>query len=150
MNWAKQNKFLAGLLVVVLLAGGALGYLLFTAKGSADEASAKYEETANELKRLESLPIHPDGKNLKALELQRTEHQERTDSLFETLAGMAPTLETVSPEQFQDRLRETVTAFVKGCRGGGHGASETLLYGVRYRMPPLLRARKRHRTSPVP
>ena len=73
MNWIKENKFLSGVFAVLLLGVGTLGYLLFTALGSFDEATATYNQQAGELSRLQNLPLSPNRKNLDALIAQKKE-----------------------------------------------------------------------------
>ncbi len=111
MNWFKQNRFLGGLLIVTLLAAGVLGYLLWTAKSKYEETSANFDQQAAELKRLQTLPAFPDQQNLKKLEAQRDEHLALIDQLQKDLATVQFPLEPMTPNAFQDRLRDSVTAF---------------------------------------
>jgi hypothetical protein len=111
MNWIKENKFLSGVLAVVILGGGALGFLLYTAMGKFDEASTNFDQQASELHRLQTLPIYPSQKNVDKLSEQRDEYRKRVEDLRKSLEVMELPLEPLTPEQFQDRLKASVTAY---------------------------------------
>src|SRR4051812_17085212 len=117
MSWVKENKFLAGLLGAVVVGGGALGYLVFTAKSKADESTQTFEAQAQELNRLEHLPAYPNPENLAKLQAQRDEHVALLDKLQRDLAMVKEPVEPLDPRAFQDRLREAVTEFVKRADG---------------------------------
>ena len=109
MNWIKANKFLSGFLAVMLIGVGVLTFLLLSAKGRYDETAAQYETQAAELNRLQTLVPFPDAKNLEAMAAQKGEHQEAIVTLQKNLTANEFPIEPLAPEQFQDRLRETVS-----------------------------------------
>ena len=112
MNWIKQNKFLSGFIAVMVIGVGILGYLLFTAKGHYDEVQADYDTKVHELNRLEHLKPYPEGENLKQFDEQKKQHAAVIENLRKSLAVQQYPVPTLSPEQFQDELRKTVTRVV--------------------------------------
>src|SRR3954463_15812059 len=104
MTWFKENKFVAGVLVVTLLAAGALGWLLLGAKGKYDESAANFDKQASELKRLETGPAYPDPANLEVLQEQRVKHLGLIAELQKSLAASEFPADPISPNAFQDQL----------------------------------------------
>lgn len=109
MNWFKENKFVAGVLVVTVLGAGGLGYMLFDAKHKYDANAEAFQTQANELKRLETLPAYPDKENLKAAEEQRVHHLTMIADLQKSLAAAQLPVEPLAPNVFQDQLKAAVT-----------------------------------------
>jgi hypothetical protein len=112
MTWFKENKFVAGVLIVTLLGAGVLGWLLLGAKGKYDESAANFDKQATELKRLETAPAYPDKTNLEVLEEQRLKQVSLIEDLQKSLAATEFPLEPVTPTVFQDQLRAAVTALL--------------------------------------
>lgn len=109
MNWVKANKFVSGFLGIMLIGVGVLTFLLLSAKGRYDGTTEKYEQQAAELNRLQNLPAFPDAQNLEAMAAQKAEHQQAIVALQKNLVATEIPIEPLAPEQFQDRLRETVS-----------------------------------------
>ena len=112
MNWIKQNKFLSGFIAFMVIGIGALGYLLFTAKSHYDEVQADYETKVGELKRLERLKPYPEDANLKQFDEQKKAHAAVIENLRKSLAAQQYPVPALTPEQFQNELRKTVTSVV--------------------------------------
>src|SRR5262245_56143973 len=108
MDWIKQNKFLSGLLALLLVLGGGLGFLAFSAKGSYDTAYSEYESKANELNSLQTKQPYPDDANVKKMQDLEKAHQAAIDGLHKELLKAQTPLQQVTPEKFQDNLREAV------------------------------------------
>jgi hypothetical protein len=106
MNWFKENKVPAGILgagVALFLAGA---WLAWDASGR--EAAAK-ERLAGETNRIQSLrrsqpPPNPDGFRQAKAELD--EYKTETANLARSLAAKEEPLEDISPESFQDKIRQ--------------------------------------------
>ena len=109
MNWIKENKFLAGFIAVMVLGCGVLGFLVMTASGKYTEAEDAYTAAEADLKRLQGLAPFPNSENLKKLEAQRKEATEAVNTLHRNLAAAEIPIEALTPEQFQDKLRASVT-----------------------------------------
>src|SRR2546423_245676 len=110
MDWIRENKFLTGFFAVVLIGALALGYLLYSALGSYSEVSDKYTQQADELHKLQSSVPYPDETNLKKFRDQKQTITQATVTLQQTLNAMQLPLEPMTPTEFQDRLRKSVTA----------------------------------------
>ena len=137
MNWIKENKFLAVFIAVVVLLSGAGIYLLLGAKGNYDDTIANYQQTATELTRLQQLPLFPNEANLKKLEEQRTAHLEQINSLHNTLLSMQAPVVPMTPEQFQDKLRASVTEFTQKAADAGMKLPDHFFMGFdRYQSEP--------------
>jgi hypothetical protein len=113
MNWIKANKFLTGFFAVMLVGIGVLGYFLFSANSTFDAADETYHDKANELNRLRHLPLYPNAKNLKALEAQKTEAADLVAKFQAQLGTREFAADDITPQQFQDRLKDQVTKTVQ-------------------------------------
>ncbi len=110
MNWARNNRFLAGFLVVMLLGVGGLGFLLYTALGRYSSVDEQYKTQVTELKRLQALQPYPDQANQAKYEDLRKNYSVAVHDLQADLASYEPAPETPPPTplEFQDRLRKAV------------------------------------------
>jgi hypothetical protein len=112
MNWIKANKFLSGFLAVMLIGVGVLTFLLLSARGKYQEVSEQYETQSTELNRLLSLAPYPDAQNLKLVDAQKKEHLDAMSQLQKNLGAAEIPIEPLTPQQFQDQLRESVSRIV--------------------------------------
>jgi hypothetical protein len=108
MSALKQNPFVVGFGVVMVLGVGALGYLTYTAADEHSAAQTAFEEAENDLKRLQGLRPYPEQANLTKFLEQKKELQAKVDALQRDLAAQKFKLEPIEPTAFQDKLRETV------------------------------------------
>jgi hypothetical protein len=90
-----------------------------------DAASDELQKTTEEKKRLEGLPVYPNAKNLESLNQDKEEHQNRILDLQKKLSAMAIPDESISPQGFQDRLRTSVTNFLKKSADAGMKVAES-------------------------
>jgi hypothetical protein len=109
MNWARTNKLLAGFLVFLAIGVVVLGYLLFTAYGSFATVSKAYEDKARELNRLQALKPFPDAENLEKEVAAKEAFAERITELQTKLNEQELPLIPLTPEEFQDKLRQSVS-----------------------------------------
>lgn len=108
MDWIKQNKFLSGFLIILLIAGGALGFLAFSAMGKYETSLADYQTKAQELNTLQTQQPYPEEANVKKMQEVQTAHQAAIDALQKDLVKAQIPLKPLTPEKFQDNLREAV------------------------------------------
>ena len=108
MSALKQNPFLIGFGVVMVLGVGALGYLAYSASEEHGKARSEYDEAAGELKRLQGLRPFPNDEHLKKFQAQKDELQGKVDALQKELASAKIKVEDISATSFQDKLRDTV------------------------------------------
>lgn len=109
MNWIKENKFLTGLLAVLIVGIGVLGYLYMGAGGRLAEATEQYESTASERKRLLNLKPYPSPENVKEIMGQKEAATAKITELHTALAKAELPVEPMTSVQFQDKLRAAVT-----------------------------------------
>ena len=119
MNWIKQNKFLSGFIGIMVIGVGALGFLLFKAQASYGEARTDYETKVGELNRLEGSKPYPETENLKQIEAQKAQYVAAIETLRKNVASAQIPVESLSREQFQDKLREAVTRITVKAKEGG-------------------------------
>jgi hypothetical protein len=117
MNWIKENKFLFGFLVVMLVGVGVGAYFLLGAKSRYDEAYEDYQKRVGELNRLQRLPTYPNKENLEKLAGQKKQVDDEVSALAASLAAQQLPTEDLSPEQFQDRLKAAATAIKAKAQG---------------------------------
>jgi hypothetical protein len=108
MNWIKSNKGLTGFLAVSTVLAGALSFLVFRANEKYAASSNKYAVLLGQLNGLQRQRPYPDQVSLKALQLQKREHQESIFELQRRLNAMELPLNPLTEVQFQDTLRDTV------------------------------------------
>ena len=139
MNWVRNNRFLAALLAVLIVVGGALIFLLITAQSRYADVAAQYESQVTELQRLQKLPMFPDDDNLKKYETIRQDYQKEVINLQTSLAALdpAPANPPLTPLQFQDKLRQVVEETVQKAQTAGVGLPEGFYLGFeQYRGAP--------------
>jgi len=112
MNWFKENKFLAGLLIATLVGAGVLGFLMMSEKSRFAEEQQRYEVQAGELTRLQNSAPFPNAENLKKMEALRADHFAAITTLQKDLAAAELPLKPMSPEQFKDALDNSVKRVV--------------------------------------
>src|SRR5258708_417939 len=110
MNWVKENKFLTGFFLVLLIGVGVLGYEVSSASSDYDGASNNYTSTASEYNRLRHLIPYPNRQNLDAYEQQKKEAAEVINAVEADLAKKEFPFEQMTPSGFQDKLKASVSA----------------------------------------
>jgi len=119
MNWIKENKFLTGYFAVLAVGLGVLGFLLFSASSAYDAANDNYVSKANEYKRLRSLQPYPNQESLKKYEAQKSEAADMVTAFQAQLATREFKSEDMSPAEFQDKLKASVTEIVGKAEAAG-------------------------------
>ena len=139
MNWARNNRFLATFLGIVVVVGAGLSYLLYSSYGHYAEVSTQYDSQVTELKRLQGLPTFPNESNLQKYQGVEKDYQQKVNELQTRMAALAPppTEPGLTPLQFQDRLRKVVDETVQHAQAGGVGLPEGFYLGFeQYRGTP--------------
>ena len=109
MNGTKLSPFVAILVALVVLVGGGLGFLGFQAYTNYDQVSVEYEARVARLHTLQNRVPFPSQQNLQAITEASAEFKGVFDNLLEKASALNPTLEEISPQAFQDRLRAVVS-----------------------------------------
>jgi hypothetical protein len=108
MNWIRENKFLTGFIAVMVIGTGVLGYFLYTAWGSYSDTTDAYNSLAGQLRQYQKRIPYPDETNLAKYRSERDDFVDATHDLAANLSGMVLPVQDMSPEGFQNRLRDTV------------------------------------------
>lgn len=138
MNWFKQNPFLGALSLVAGLLFLAAGYFLFDAHSRYTAEVASYEEQKLSLGRLQSNKPFPSEENVSLT-------QEELDSARSVLAEIGQSFEvtvpSVTPQGFQDLLREKVNDIASRATANGVALGEGFYLGFEaYETQPPLAA----------
>ena len=139
MNWARNNRFLAGYLTVLIIGLGVLGFLVFSSYGHYSQVSDDYDTQVRELKRLQNLPPYPDANNLKSYDQVKQDYAKAVFDLQKKLASYEPAPENPPPTalKFQDRLRGVVDEVSKFAAQSGVALPENFYLGFeQYRGAP--------------
>lgn len=116
MNWFRQNRALG--IIVVLTAVAALGSLvfLFIARSGWTEASERLGHATAELDRLQRLSPFPNSENLRKMKAHADDYTASVGKLKEELKARVLPVTPLAPNEFQARLRATVTAVAERAR----------------------------------
>jgi hypothetical protein len=129
MNWFQQNKFLGAFLLGL---GGATLLaliLLFVAKSGYNSANERLNETAAELNRLQNLNPFPNEANLQTMKAQTADYEVALGKTKEELKTRMLPATPLQPNEFQARLRETVTKMVERARANRVRLPENFFLG---------------------
>lgn len=117
-EWFQQNRWLGTFLIV--LAGATLIalILLYMAKGSFEQASARYSEASAERSRLERLDPFPNDANYKKMKVFVESYKDALEKFKVDLKTHAlPVPADLPPNEFQTRLRQVTTETIEKARG---------------------------------
>jgi hypothetical protein len=116
MDWFKQNPFLGGLAAAaaVLLLGS--GYFLFDAYSRYQTEATTFEEQRLALGRLQDNKPFPNDENVRLMR----EELDGAKAIFEDIGrSFQVEVPTVTPQGFQDRLREKVNDIASRAAANG-------------------------------
>ncbi len=119
MNWIHDNKGLAALLAVILVAGGGLGFWLYGNYSAYSASQQTFDQLRNEVTRLKSRPLYPDQENLDLQAAAAEDYRNAVARLRQSLLEFQPPRRTPTATEFQARLNERITTFTGSARGAG-------------------------------
>jgi hypothetical protein len=108
MNWFQQNRWLGTFLIVLGFGTLVSGFFLLHAKGSADEALARFNEAAAERTRLEALDPFPTEANFQKMKGHLQDYAASLDKLKEDLKTRVLPAPPMAPNEFQSHLRQAM------------------------------------------
>ena len=117
MNWFRENRWLGTFLIVCAISALLALYLLFKAKGNFEDASAHFNDAATERNRLEHLDPFPDEANYQQLKVHFENYNAALNKLKDELKTQMRPVDPLAPNEFQSRLRQTITAVTEKARG---------------------------------
>lgn len=116
MNWFRENRFLGLFLTAVGTCFLGLIWFLWDAKHTWDEAVTRFDGTRAELSRLQQVAPYPNGENLQRMKAHAEDYAGAFARLKEELKVQGLVLEPLAPNEFQSRLRLTVSAVADKAR----------------------------------
>ena len=125
----KQNPFLIGFGATLLVGVGALSFLIFQSSSELSALNEDYAQHEAELQRLQGLPLYPEEANLAKLREQKQAVVESASAFQAQLLPMSFPLESIAPEQFQDKLRVTVNEITEKAKANGVKLPEKFYLG---------------------
>ncbi len=108
MSWLQQNKFTVIFGGATVLLAGAVGFMVMGAKGEYEKKKSDFESKLSELQRLQEGRPFPNDKNVKAYKAEFAKVDGEFAKLHRQLLTAEFPLEEVQPNQFQDRLKQTI------------------------------------------
>jgi hypothetical protein len=116
MNWFRENQFLGGFVIALVICTAGAGYFLFSEKGQFDAATARYAEQTSELNRLEQLAPYPNEDNYRKMKAQAEEYGAALNKIKEQLKTRTLPVKPLAPNEFQTRLRQVSTEIADKAR----------------------------------
>ena len=116
MSWLQQNKFLGSFLMAVGASILIAIILLLYARSTFNSANEQLNERATELNRLQSLNPFPNEANFQIMKTQTAEYGLALAKMKEELKTHVLPVTPMQPNEFQTRLRETVTKAAEKAR----------------------------------
>jgi hypothetical protein len=117
MSWFQENKFIAGLTGVTVVAGAGLIFWAVSQGGKYDKAKADYDEAASAVSTMESSPLYPKEQNLKAKQKALLSYRSTVEDLQKAFQGYQPgELKNIDSATFTATLKkanEDATAALK-------------------------------------
>jgi len=126
---AAPKNILIGIGAVFVIGCGGLGYLISSTGSQLADLRQTYETESGKYNRLRGLPLYPSAANLKLLDEQKEVAIQAAESLRKKLEPMVVPLEEITPEQFQDKLRASVSALVSHAQEVGVALPEKFYLG---------------------
>lgn len=116
MNWFQQNRWLGTFLIVFGLGTLLAIFFLFSAKGGAEDAAARFSEAAAERGRLERLDPFPSEPNYRKMKVHLENYGAALEKLKEQLKVHVLPLTPLAPNEFQSRLRQAMLSTAEKAR----------------------------------
>ena len=116
MNWFRENRFLGAFLIAFCVATLGAVWFLFGAKNDCNDAAIRFKETASELNRLERLAPYPSSENVSKMKTQVDDYATALARLKDELKARVFPRPPMAPNEFQARLRLTMTAVADKAR----------------------------------
>lgn len=127
MNW--RNPFLTGYLAVTVIGVGVLGYLVYSSATRYAEVTETYDTQVLKLHQLQNRKPFPSPENAETFRKLTEQYRSEYDRLLATLTKSQRPLEAITPQAFQDRLRDFVSAVTAAARTNNVTLAENFYLG---------------------
>jgi hypothetical protein len=108
MNWFKENPILTAILAILLAGAGAMTYFAIDAWAQYDAAVENYTTQLKNVDAIKKKSPYPSEAVFKKHEEYRKQYSESLDAFRVSLSKMEVPLEPITPQEFQDNLRNAV------------------------------------------
>ena len=129
MSWFKENPVLSVALLACLLIAGAIAYYASEAAATYQAAHDSLTSQINAFSSLQKKSPYPTEENLKIITASRDKYAEALAGLKETILKMEAPLEPITPQEFQDKLREGVNDLSKTAKEKNIKLPEKFFFG---------------------
>ena len=129
MSWFKENPVLSVALLACLLIAGAIAYYASEAASTYQAARDSLTSQINAFSSLQKKSPYPTEENLKIITASRDKYAEALAGLKETILKMEAPLEPITPQEFQDKLREGVNDLSKTAKEKNIKLPEKFFFG---------------------
>jgi len=129
MSWFKENPILSVALLVCLLIAGAIAYFASEAAATYQSAHDSLTSQINAFSSLQKKSPYPTEENLKILTESRDKYAVALSDLKSTISKMEAPLEAITPQEFQDKLREGVDEISKSAKEKNIKLPEKFFFG---------------------
>lgn len=129
MNWFKDNPVTATLLAIALIGTGATAYLASSAATRLADAESTLSTQQRTLTTLQKNKPFPSKDNVDALNQLVTAYSNEVATLLQDLAKKEPPLAPITPQAFQDNLRDAVDSIRTDATTKGITLPDQFFYG---------------------
>ena len=129
MNWFKENPILSSILLVCLLIMVAIAYFASEASSTYNSALESLTSQVNSFSFLQKKSPYPTADNLKIISEGKKKYAEALSELKERIFKMETPLEPITPQEFQDKLREGVNDLRKTAQSTNIKLPEKFFFG---------------------
>jgi hypothetical protein len=116
MNWFNENKWLGTFLVVFALALIAATYFVLNGRSASNDSLAHFQDAIAKKNQLERLDPFPSEANFRKMKQHLENYGATLNKLKEELKTRVPAPAPIAPNEFQARLRQSMTAIAERAR----------------------------------
>ena len=129
MNWFKENPILSSILLVCFGIAIAIAYFASEASSTYSAALDSLTSQVNSFSSLQKKSPYPTPNNLKIISEGKKKYAEALSELKERIFKMETPLEPITPQEFQDKLREGVNDLRKTAQSTNIKLPEKFFFG---------------------
>src|SRR4051812_47216710 len=109
MNWAQENKTLAGIIGVMVAGGVGLGVWLYLTWADYSASMEQWQQTQSRIVSIRSKKLAPTPENVTTREGQLAEYAEKVNQLRGALLSLQQAPKPMSETEFQAKLKDRAT-----------------------------------------
>ncbi len=129
MNWFKENPILSSILLVCLLIMVAISYFASEAYTTYSAALESLTSENTNFSSLQKKSPYPTADNLKIISEGNKKYIKALKELQDRMSKMEAPLEPITPQEFQDKLREGVNDLRKSAQSNNIKLPEKFFFG---------------------